>query len=554
MLTSLAINNIVLIRQLDLALEPGLNVLTGETGAGKSILLDSLGLTLGARADAGLLRRGSDKGSVTAVFEVPQDHLAFDLLEEAGVDAEPPLILRRQLKADGASRAFINDAPVSAALLRSIGSMLVEIHGQHDERGLLDSKGHLALLDQFGGLMAQVETVRALYRSMLDAKQSLAAKQSAVEAMLAEEVYLKECAEELAHMAPDVGEEQELASHRAQMQRGIRMLTSLRDAHEEATSHGGPDAQIRSLIRTLARLPEAEDDRLTPVLDALDRAAIETDSALQQLSGLISAVDLDPNELDTVEKRLFDLRALGRKHGVSVDALPALALAIDEKLNQLKKGQVDLADLEAAATATRNAFEEACKGLSNGRVAAAKALDLAVNAELPALKMEAARFRTVVQSLAPEHWNSSGADQCQFEISTNPGADFGPIIKIASGGELSRFILALKVALAGEGGAQTMIFDEVDRGVGGPTAAAVGGRLARLAATGQVIVVTHSPQVAALGRRHWQISKTQEQEAVTHVELLSEDERREEIARMLSGESITEAARAAARSLIEAAA
>ncbi|MEO0412357.1 MAG: DNA repair protein RecN [Pseudomonadota bacterium] len=554
MLTSLSIDNIVLIKQLRLELQPGLNVLTGETGAGKSILLDSLSLTLGARADAGLLRQGTNKGSVSAVFELPQSHRVFALLEEAGVEVENPLILRRQLKADGASRAFLNDAPVSAGLLKSVGTMLVEIHGQHDERGLLDSKGHLALLDQFAGLSPQVETVRAQYRAMVKARDVLKAKQSAVEAMLAEEEYLKACAEELAAMMPDVGEEDDLAARRAQMQRGIRMLTSLQDAYDQATGNTGPDAQIRTLIRTLARLPEADDERLTPVLDALDRAAIETDSALQQLSALIAAVDVDPGELDSVEKRLFDLRALGRKHNVSVDALPNLALQISEKLSELAKGQTDVSELEISAERARAAFEKTAQLLSKARQKAASALDKAVNAELPPLKMEAARFRTVVTHLPAEQWSHSGADTCQFEVSTNPGSDFGPIIKIASGGELSRFILALKVALAGEGGGQTMIFDEVDRGVGGPTAAAVGRRLGRLSEAGQVIVVTHSPQVAAMGQRHWQISKTRQGDATTDVRLLSEDERREEIARMLSGETITEAARAAARSLLEPAA
>ncbi|MEM7569283.1 MAG: DNA repair protein RecN [Pseudomonadota bacterium] len=554
MLTSLFIDNIVLIKHLRLELEEGLNVLTGETGAGKSILLDSLSLALGARADAGLLREGASTGAVSAVFDLPKAHPIHAQLEEAGIEADDQLILRRQLRADGASRAYVNDAPVSASLLRALGGQLVEIHGQHDERGLLDSKGHLALLDQFGGLLKQVSDVRALHTQMIKTQKALEEKRSTLEAMVAEEAYLKDSVKELADMAAEVGEEAQLAAERAQMQRGIRMLTSLQDAYEEATGNSGPDAQIRTLIRTLARLPEASDERLTQVLDALDRAAIETDAALQQLSHLIQEVDVDPAALDQTEKRLFDLRALGRKHGVAVDALPQLMVAMEDKLKELAQSQTDVSDLEAAAQKAEAAFRKAASALSKVRAKAATALDDAVNAELPPLKMEAARFRSVVDILPEHQWSAQGADQCQFEVSTNPGSSFGPIIKIASGGELSRFILALKVALAGEGGAQTMIFDEVDRGVGGPTAAAIGRRLARLAQTGQVIVVTHSPQVAALGQKHWQIAKTKGAETLTDVQPLSEEDRQEEIARMLSGEVITEAARAAARSLLEPAA
>ena len=550
MLSSLRIENIVLIKQLTLELDRGLNVLTGETGAGKSILLGSLNLALGARADAGLLRAGSEKGSVTAVFEGAQRADLQALLEEADIELEDQLILRRRIKADGASRAYINDAPVSAGLLRAVGAILVEIHGQHDERGLLDVKGHLSLLDQFGGHAKTLAAVDSAFQTYQSAAKTLAKRQAQIAEMAAEEDYLRTCTEELQRLAPKVGEEESLALRRAEMQRGSRMLSSLQDAYAQATEEGGPDAQLRSLIRTLARLPEAEDERLAPVLDMLDRAAIETDAALSQLSDLIRSVDIDPAELDSVEQRLFDLRGLARKHDMAVDRLPDLAETFRQKLTLLDAAETDVGALEQALAAARGAFEDVARALSAKRRAAAAKLDKAVNGELPPLRMDAAKFQTVLEPVKNDHWSSSGAETARFEISTNPGAPFGPLIKIASGGELSRFILALKVALAGQGGASTMVFDEVDRGVGGPTAAAVGKRLARLADDGQVIVVTHSPQVAALAQRHWQIAKSGRQDVTTNVVLLGDADRREEIARMLSGETITEAARAAAESLL----
>lgn len=552
MLTSLLIENIVLIKSLRLECHAGLNVLTGETGAGKSILLDSLGLALGARADAGLLRSGAERGSVTAAFDVPSSHSAFRVLADAGIETQGEIIVRRQLKSDGASRAFCNDMPITAGLLRTLGSHLVEVHGQHDERGLLDSRGHLRLLDQFGQLGADVALVSKGHKAWSKAQAALAQTIARYEALIAEEDYLRACVEELTELDPHVGEEEALAQERAQMQRGQRMLSSLQDALGDATSDKGPDTQIRTIIRKLARLPEADDERLTPVLDALDRAAIETDAAVSQLSALIADVEIDPGQLDSVETRLFDIRALARKHDVKADALPELALSFEAQLADISASQSDVTELTQARDEAYAAYKTAVAQLTEKRAAAAAALDAAVNAELPPLKLEAARFQTALEALPEERWGEAGAQTAGFEVSTNPGAPFGPIIKIASGGELARFILALKVALAGQGDARTMIFDEVDRGVGGPTAAAVGKRLAKLASGGQVIVVTHSPQVAALGAQHWRIAKAQKQnDTITDVTVLSQAARREELARMLSGEAITPAARAAADSLLQ---
>lgn len=551
MLTCLSIENIVLIKSLRLECRAGLNVLTGETGAGKSILLDSLGLALGARADAGLLRAGTKIGSVTAAFDLPAGHSAYGVLQEAGIEAEGEIIVRRQLKSDGASRAFCNDAPISAGLLRALGAHLVEIHGQHDERGLLDSRGHLRLLDQFGGHLVDVSKVSAAHKTWSKAQAALKEKQNYLKALEAEEEYLTACLEEMKQLDTQGGEEETLAQDRARMQRGQRMLTSLQDALGDATSDKGPDNQIRTIIRKLSRLPEADDERLAPVLDALDRAAIETDAAVTQLSSLIADVEIDPGQLDSVETRLFDIRALARKHDVKADALPALAQAFEAKLTEISSSQEDVTALAAARDTAYERYSSAVKTLSKKRKAAGAAIDDAVNAELPPLKLEAARFKTALMPLPEGRWGEMGAEGAGFEVSTNPGAPFGPIIKIASGGELARFILALKVALAGRGDKRTMIFDEVDRGVGGPTAAAVGKRLAKLAADGQVIVVTHSPQVAALGAQHWRIAKAQTNgSTVTDVTVLPPDARREELARMLSGEEITAAARAAADSLL----
>lgn len=552
MLTCLSIENIVLIKSLRLECAAGLNVLTGETGAGKSILLDSLGLALGARAGAGLLRAGAKVGSVTASFELPPSHSAYKIIEDAGIEADGEIIVRRQIKADGASRAFCNDAPISAGLLRTLGAQLVEIHGQHDERGLLDSRGHLKLLDQFGALEEKVAGLAKHHRVWRQAQEALEAKIAHLKALVEEEDYLRSCVAEMEKIDAQVGEEAALAQERAQMQRGMRMLDSLEDALGDATKNNGPDDQLRTIIRKLARLPEADDARLAPVLDGLDRAAIETDAAVAQLTALIADVEVDPGQLDSVETRLFDIRALARKHDVQADALPDLAASFEAQLANISASQDDVSALTTACDEAYARYKKAVETLSKKRRAAATQLDAAVNQELPPLKLEAARFKTAIAELPMERWGALGGESVGFEVSTNPGAPFGPIIKIASGGELARFILALKVALAGQGDRRTMIFDEVDRGVGGPTASAVGKRLAALAGGGQVIVVTHSPQVAALGSQHWRIAKAQiGGDTITDVTVLLLDARREELARMLSGETITPAARAAADSLLD---
>ena len=551
MLTSISIRDVVLIEALDLDFDGGLGVLTGETGAGKSILLDALGLALGDRADSGLVRQGCAQASVTASFQAPED--ASDLLRandlEIGTGEE--LIVRRTVKADGGSRAYVNDQPVSAALLRDLGAMLVEIHGQHDDRGLINPRGHLALLDNFA--RAEAGRLRASYAAWRDAEAALeTARQSLADAERDRD-WLSHAVSELTAFSPLPGEEEELADRRAMMMRGQKIAAELEAVTALIEGADGALSQLRQAARILDRMA-GDHSALAQALEAVDRSIIESGTAEDRLRDAAFALSFDPARLEADETRLFDLRALARKHRVQPDDLAHLTAELSAKLEAIQAGGEGLALLEAQVTTARQTYEAEARAISIVRQAAALRLDVAVAAELAPLKLESARFQTLVEDLPEAQWGPWGMDRVEFLISTNPGAPFAPLIKIASGGELSRFILALKVALAEEGAAGTMIFDEIDRGVGGAVASAIGDRLARLAERTQVLVVTHSPQVAARGAGHLLIAKASEGTVTrTSVCLLTAAERREEIARMLSGAQVTDEARAQAERLLEVA-
>ncbi|SEQ85707.1 DNA repair protein RecN [Sphingobium sp. YR768] len=552
MLTSLAIRNVVLIEALDLEFGAGLSVLTGETGAGKSILLDSLGLALGARADSGLVRNGEAQASVVATFEPPAaDHRVSALLADNGIDMEPgePLLIRRLVKADGGSRAFVNDQPCSAALLRDLGGSLVEIHGQHDDRGLLNPRGHRALLDSYG--RCDAGSVASAHADWRTAASALSQARETVETAARDRDYLTHAVEELRKFAPEAGEEATLAEERATMQKGARLTDDLSAISDCLTGSDGGLAQLRQAARRLDRIA-GEEPLLTAVLEALDRAVVEAGEAEDRLAEAAEALSFDPARLDAIETRLFDLRGLARKHQVQPDDLAALCEDMAAKLAAIEGGEEHIAALEKTVAQKAAAYRTAAQALSGERQLAAGRLDAAVAGELAPLKLDAARFRTVVAPLDEGQWSAQGLDRVEFEISTNPGAPFAPLAKIASGGELSRFILALKVALAERGGADTLIFDEIDRGVGGAVADAIGERLSRLAQSNQILVVTHSPQVAARGAGHMLIAKSSDGTVTrTGVHALDDGERREEIARMLSGAEITAEARAQAERLLE---
>jgi DNA repair protein RecN (Recombination protein N) len=552
MLTRLAIRNIVLIEALDLDFGRGLGVLTGETGAGKSILLDALGLVLGNRADSGLVRAGEDKASVTGSFDfaaLPQGVAAA--LAEAEVEIEPgePLLIRRQLKADGGSRAFINDQPVGAALLRELAPYLVELHGQHDDRGLVNPRGHRALLDRYA--RADVAGVEAAWKTWRLAEDRLAVARGRVTQAAADQDLLLAHLAELNALEPVAGEEDELAAARTAMQKGEKLADDLAALQHLWQGSDSALATLRSAARRLDRIA-TEHPLLAEALEALDRAVIEAGEAEDRLARAAEALAHDPQALDRIETRLFDLRAAARKHGCAVDDLPDRMIAMRAQLDAIEGGEAEISGLERAAHEAQLEYQARAEGLSAQRFEAAQRLDKAVAGELAPLKLDAARFRTAVLRLPDDRWGPGGIDAVEFLIATNPGADFAPLGKIASGGELSRFILALKVALAEEGGAATVIFDEIDRGVGGAVASAIGERLARLASGGQLLAVTHSPQVAARGSRHYMIEKSSEGTVTrTSVHLLDAAGRQEEIARMLSGAEVTPEARAQADRLLE---
>ncbi|MBU6265930.1 MAG: DNA repair protein RecN [Sphingomonadales bacterium] len=558
MLTRLAIRNIVLIEALDLAFGGGLGVLTGETGAGKSILLDALGLVLGARADAGLIRAGADSASVTASFEFARLPAAIaETLAGAEIAVEPgePLLLRRQLKADGgggtASKGFVNDQPVSAALLRELAPALVELHGQHDDRGLVNARGHRALLDRYAG--GDAAGVESAWRAWRAAEDALATARSRVEQAAADRELLEAHLAELDALAPQQGEEAELAGQRAAMQKGEKLSGDLAELAHLFAGSDSALARLRTAARRLDRIA-GEHPLLAEALEALDRAVIEAGEAEDRVEKATEALAHDPLALDRIETRLFELRAAARKHGCAVENLPAVAEKMAADLAAIEGGEAEVAGLKAAAHEHGLEFRARAEALSVARVEAASRLDKAVAGELLPLKLDAARFKTMILRLPEDRWGPGGIDAVEFLIATNPGADFAPLGKIASGGELSRFILALKVALAEQGGAATVIFDEIDRGVGGAVASAIGDRLARLAHQGQLLAVTHSPQVAARGQTHYVIAKSSEGTVTrTSVHLLDAGGRQEEIARMLSGAEVTPEARAQADRLLEGA-
>ena len=554
MLTRLSIRNIVLIEALDLTFGRGLGVLTGETGAGKSILLDALGLVLGNRADSGLVRGGTDKASVSASFEfaaLPQG--LAERLDDADIEVEDgePLIVRRQLRPDGKSKAFVNDQPVSVGLLREMAGFLVELHGQHDDRGLVNPRGHRTLLDRFAGVDGA--QLAAAWRAWRSADEALGDARLAVETAKADQDLLLAHLAELTALEPQAGEEARLAAARTDMQKGEKLSGDLEELRHLWEGSDSPLASLRVAARRLDRIAP-EHPLLAEALGALDRAVIEAGEAEEKLQAAAEALVHDPAALDAAETRLFELRALARKHRCEVDELPELMRTMRGQLDSIEGSEAQLDALEAAAKEAGQRYRAEAQALHDRRVAAALRLDEAVARELAPLKLDAARFRTAVTPLPEDKWGAGGTDAVEFLIATNPGADFAPLTKIASGGELSRFILALKVALAEQGGAATVIFDEIDRGVGGAVASAIGERLARLSADGQLLAVTHSPQVAARGRMHYMIAKSSDGTVTkTGVALLDEGGRQEEIARMLSGAEVTPEARAQADRLLEGA-
>jgi DNA repair protein RecN (Recombination protein N) len=550
MLRQLVIRDVVLIDTLALDFEPGLGVLTGETGAGKSILLDALGLALGTRADTGLVRAGQSAAMVSAEIELPPGHAAHALLEELGVDPDPgePLVLRRSLKADGGSRAFIGALAVPAANLRDLAGLMVEVHGQHDDRGLLNPKGHRDLLDAFARL--DTAAVATAWGEVARLERELADARAEAEAAARDRDWLAHASAEIDALAPQAGEETALAEERAAMQAGAKAGEALAGIDELLGGSDGALAQLRQAARRIER-GALDHPLLGEALASLDRAVIEAAEAEDRIANASLAMAFSPERLESVEARLFDIRAAARKHRCDADALAALGEEMHAKLSAIDASGERVGALEMALADARDTFDKCAAELGEARRSAAIRLDATVAAELAPLKLDAARFRTAFGRAEP---GPSGVDRVEYEVSTNPGAPFGPLTKIASGGELSRFILALKVALAEAGGAATMIFDEVDRGVGGAVASAIGERLARLSAQAQVLVVTHSPQVAARATHHYRIEKTHDGLVTrTSVRKLDGAERREEIARMLSGAAITDEARAQASKLMDAA-
>ncbi len=551
MLRALTIRSVVLIDHLSLDFAAGLSVLTGETGAGKSILLDSLGLAMGARADVGLVRQGAEQAVVTAEFDVAAHHPAVLQATENGIDIDGPLLLRRQLKADGGSRAFINDQPVSVSLLRDVGAALIELHGQHDERGLLNPRGHRDLLDSFAASNKLCDAVGAAWGAWQQAKTDLSSAETAAAAARQAMDYLSHAVQELKQLKPVPGEEAILAERRQIMIRSEKAADDIESITTLISGAEGALAQLRLAARKLERNADI-DAGFGVALAALDRAVNDTSTAEDALLLARARMAADPKQLEDMETRLFELRALARKHKVPVDSLAGLASEMQASLKAAVNSEAECQRLLKTVAVAREAYANTASLLTAARIKAMAKLDKAVASELKPLKLDKAQFRTALIPLAETSWGEGGTEQISFEISTNPGAPFGALNKIASGGELSRFVLALKVALVTQGSAGTLIFDEIDRGVGGAVASAIGERLARLAASAQVLVVTHSPQVAAAGDHHLLISKAvKAKQMLTEVVSLSDDARREEIARMLSGDSVTDEARAQAVRLLD---
>ncbi|MGR3803653.1 DNA repair protein RecN [Marinibacterium profundimaris] len=548
MLRSLDIRDILIIDRLELAFQPGLNVLTGETGAGKSILLDSLGFVLGWRGRAELVRAGAEQGEVVAVFDLAPDHPARAVLDEAGLPAEDELILRRVNRSDGRKTAWINDRRASGEVLRQLSDTLVELHGQHDDRGLLNPRGHRALLDAYGGHDALRADVRETWAARRKAAAALDAATRALDEVRAEEDFLRHAVAELDALDPQPGEDAELDTRRRLMQAAERVRDDVMRAHQAVGRDGAEGAAGDALRWLEGAAATAEIEAIDAPVAALGRALIELGDALSGIESVLDALQFDPRELEQAEERLFEIRRLSRKHSLVPDDLAGFASDLRDRLAALDGGEQDLEDRRKALAKAEAAYDTAATALSEARRKAATGLDAAVMAELAPLKLDRAVFTTTMTEEAP---GPEGRDAVAFTVATNPGAPSGPLNKIASGGELSRFLLALKVCLAGESSGLTMIFDEIDRGVGGATADAVGRRLESLARDGQVLVVTHSPQVAARGGHHWRVAKAVRDEAtLSTVTPLDTPERVDEIARMLAGDTITDEARAAARALL----
>ena len=555
MLTRLSIRDIVLIDRLDLEFAGGLAVLTGETGAGKSILLDAFALALGARGDAGLVRAGEKQGQVTAVFEVEAGHPVHALLADNDISGDDQLILRRVQLADGRTRAFVNDQPVSLLVLKSIGGALVEIHGQHDERALVDAASHRRLLDAFGGLVNEAAEVARAWEGLRNAREALAAQRAEVERAQREADWLRHAVEELTALAPEPEEETTLAARRTAMMQAEKVAEDLRDAHATVAGPQSPTPLLAQAVRRLERRQAQAADLVTPAVRAVDAALTALDEARAQLETALAATEHDPHTLERIEERLFALRAAARKFNVGVDGLAALGERYAADLALIDAGADRLAALERDAAELGERFDRAAAALSQRRRKAADKLDAAVNRELAPLKLEQAKFSTEIVT-EPDRPGAYGIDRVAFFVRTNPGTQPGPLMEVASGGELARFLLALKVTIADRGSAPTLVFDEVDTAVGGAVADAIGVRLARLAAKVQVIAVTHAPQVAARAARHYLIAKEaldRGKRVATRVAVLDDKRRREEIARMLAGAEITAEARAAAERLIKAA-
>jgi DNA repair protein RecN (Recombination protein N) len=555
MLARLSIRDIVLIDRLDIDFAAGLSVLTGETGAGKSILLDAFALALGARGDVALVRHGAEQGQVTAAFELPADHPVRALMAANDIPAEDELILRRVQFADGRTRAFVNDQPVSAQALKTLGAALVEIHGQHDERALVDAATHRQLVDAFGGLEDEAAEVERAWQERRAREEEVTSHRGEVERARREADFLRHAVEELTRLAPEPAEETTLAEKRTSMMQAEKVAGDLRDAHDAVAGAQSPVPALSAAIRRLERRATQAPTLIEPAVKALDAALSALDDAGTHLEAALRAANHDPRELERIEERLFALRAASRKYNVPVDGLNALAARYAADLGLIDAGAERLAALEAAAREAEARYRAAAAALSAKRQQAGETLDQAVNGELKPLKLERAKFSTEIVT-DPDAGGPHGIDRIEFWVQTNPGTRPGPLMKVASGGELARFLLALKVVLADRGSAPTLVFDEIDTGVGGAVADAIGVRLARLGRRAQVMAVTHAPQVAARADRHYVITKStldRGKRVATRVAEVAADHRREEIARMLAGAEITAEARAAAERLIKAA-
>ncbi|MDC9825940.1 DNA repair protein RecN [Devosia sp. ZB163] len=552
MLNALSVRNIVLIDQLDLALDEGLTALTGETGAGKSILLDALTLALGGRGDASLVRAGAESGQVVAVLQLPRNHPAREALRENAIADDEDVILRRVQFSDGRTRAFINDQPVSAGLLQAVGRLIVEIHGQHDDRALVDVATHRAALDAFGGHETLVSATWATHEALVEAEAAVAGQRAVIAEAQAREEYARHVVEELGELHLEAGEEEVLAERRQRLMTLEKAAEEVRDADEILNGPMAPGPVLAGLMRRLMRKADAGAAVFQPIVEALDTALVSLDATSDALEGLKRDMAFDPADLEKVEERLFALRAAARKHQTTVDGLGDVLAKHRNDLDMLQSGEESLKGLEAAATSARGAYHAAASALTKARETAAEALAKAVGEELPDLKLGSAKF-IVDRQVDEKRVAGSGYDQIAFHVQTNPGTPAGPILKVASGGELSRFMLALKVVLADRGSAPVLIFDEIDTGVGGAVADAIGRRLDRLADKVQVLTVTHAPQVAARAQSHLLIEKQAIEEGAfvrTHVRRLDGKARQEEVARMLAGATVTDEARAAAGKLI----